>query len=123
MAWSGEVHPGDVVLPRVVGMMGPKKREGIGQNVLGHRRQTDTALHTIYWGCCAGCVYISLEAHRGARIGTSLLAAAAPWLLCVFLFFCVFCRVFCLFGSLQYIGIFLNEYSSFVTYSLRANHL
>ena len=85
MAWSGEVHPGGVVLPRVVGMMGPKKREGIGQNVLGHRRQTDTALHTIYWGCCAGCVYISLEAHRGARIGTSLLAAAAPWLLCVFL--------------------------------------
>jgi len=67
-------------------MMGPKKREGIGQNVLGHRRQTDTALHTIYWGCCAGCVYISLEAHRGARIGTSLLAAAAPWLLCVFLY-------------------------------------
>jgi len=36
LAWSGEVHPGGVVLPRVVGMMGPKKREGIGQNVHGH---------------------------------------------------------------------------------------
>ena len=43
LAWSGEVHPGGVVLPRVVGMMGPKcEREGIGQNVDGHRRQTDT---------------------------------------------------------------------------------
>ena len=30
-------------MPRVVGMMGPKcEREGIGQNVLRHRRQTDT---------------------------------------------------------------------------------
>ena len=38
LAWSGEVHPGGVVLPRVVGMMGPKcEREGIGQNVV---RQT-----------------------------------------------------------------------------------
>jgi len=41
LARSGEVHPGGVVLPRVDGMMGPKskcEREGIGQNVLRHRR-------------------------------------------------------------------------------------
>ena len=39
----------------------------------------------------------SLEARRGARIGTSLLAAAALWLLCVF--FYVFFRVFfCVFS-------------------------
>ena len=41
MAWSGEVHPGGVVLPRVVGMMGPKcEREGIGQNDHGHHSDT-----------------------------------------------------------------------------------
>ena len=32
VGWSGEVHPGGVVLPRVVGMMGPKCEGGIGQN-------------------------------------------------------------------------------------------
>ena len=28
VGWSGEVHPGGVVLPRVVGMMGPKRDAG-----------------------------------------------------------------------------------------------
>jgi hypothetical protein len=46
-------------------MMGPKcEREGIGQNVLRHRRQTDTTPFTIYWGCCAGCtLYPRITVH------------------------------------------------------------
>ena len=50
-----------------------------------------------------------------ARIGTSLLAAAALWLLCVFfgVFLCVVCALrasfsVCLFGSLQYILLVLS---------------
>ena len=61
LAWSGEDLPGGVVLPRVVGMMGPKcEAGGIGQNDHGHRFDVDghhTFCVTIYqyWGCCAGC--------------------------------------------------------------------
>ena len=47
----------------------------------------------------------SLEARRVARIGTSLLAAAALWLLCVF--FCVFFGVVCAFFR----GLFLYVFS------------
>ena len=41
MAWSGEVHPGGVVLPRVVGMMGPKSGRESGK-MSSDTGQTDT---------------------------------------------------------------------------------
>ena len=55
VGWSGEVHPGGIVLPRVVGMMGPKcEAGGIGQNVLRHRRRTPHLLryHLLGVLCC-----------------------------------------------------------------------
>ena len=45
LAWSGEDLPVGVVLPRVVGMMGPKCEGGIGQNVDGHHSDRH---HTFY---------------------------------------------------------------------------
>ena len=79
LAWSGDVLPGGVVLPRVVGMR-PKYDAGGNRTKVMSTDRHHTFCVTIYWGCCAGCTggahtssacrsgYLRIPVGRGATL-------------------------------------------------------